>query len=288
MPSILLLKCSVPSCSKLYSRLCEKVRALEECVFAGPVPYVEALNIIQTSPVWASKLIHERADTLKFKSIIARAPIHEKIHRVAYGMFFESLHPAGSVFYKLINVYSERWCTEFFETRYAEYLTYTACQNLKWLSLHLPSRAHLANVRFHFNAWHTNRRYQRRDKLCIFCGQEGSQDSIEHIVVCQVVQACLPSSLKAGTPPSVPAKTFFLIALDDDTKVVMGVFIFALYTMHNEVRHGAGMTDFKKTIRRIMTEIYMKPRILKLWEALFGFTPVPRPRIRLSLGSKHA
>ena len=92
------------------------------------------------------------------------------------------------------------------------------------------------------------------------------------MVECRVVQDCFPSAWKEGEPPRVPPTKFFLVTLDDDSKIAMAVFIFGLYTMCNEIRHGAGAPHFKKTLCRIMREIYMKPSVLAAWEKLFGFT----------------
>ena len=91
--------------------------------------------------------------------------------------------------------------------------------------------------------------------MCRFCNEEGASDSIEHIVNCTVVQSMLPPRLRRGSPPKVPPQVFFLIGLDESNLIAMGVFMFGLYTMHNEVRHGAGTTQFKQRICRIMGEI---------------------------------
>ena len=58
----------------------------------------------------------------------------------------------------------------------------------------------------------------------------------------------------------------------------MGVFIFGLYTMHNEVRHGAGLGDLRLTMKRIMREVYMKPKVLEVWSRVFDYVPHPSRR----------
>ena len=69
--------------------------------------------------------------------------------------------------------------------------------------------------------------------------------------------------------------------------MVMGIFVLALYTMHNSLRHSGGLDDFNATMCRIMAEIYMKPAVYKVWEDYFGFHPRinRRPPLRGSIQS---
>ena len=66
----------------------------------SPVPFKDTQKrvelILHASPIWHSKYIHELAETLRFKDLVARAPIHTKIHKVAYYMFLDHIHPPGS------------------------------------------------------------------------------------------------------------------------------------------------------------------------------------------------
>ena len=122
---------------------------------------------------------------------------------------------------------------------------------LLWLSSRVPSRVHIANLRWHYNGFHTAARYQKQAR-CIFCDSPSTEDRIEHFVVCDVVQSLIPAYLKQGNPPRMPAKNFFLFGLDGKHKIGMSLFIFGLYTMHNEIRHHPDKTEFKKCIHARM------------------------------------
>jgi len=132
----------------------------------------------------------------------------------------------------------------------------------------------LANVRFFFNGWHSAARYQRRKgSCCVFCQRQDSEDSIEHLVVCPRIHDFFPLSLKRGVPPTVPVETFFLFGLSDKERVAVSIFMFALYTMHNELRHNPCHTDLNRTIFRIMAEVYMPAKAMRAWEEVFGLRP---------------
>ena len=160
-----------------------------------------------------------------------------------------------------------------------------ACKNLLWLGRRVPSRVHLANIRLHYNGWHTARRYQRRaGSTCLFCNADVSEDSIEHILKCDFVHSLFPRCLKKGSPPRVPLKHFFLFGLDGKHKIAFGLMIFALYTMHNNLRHDPNKTELRLCIRRIAGEVRLKPPYQKIWEDVFGWHPqlslTPQPMSR--------
>ena len=137
-------------------------------------------------------------------------------------MFLDSLHAKGAVQEVLRSQYKQRWCApslitvrlagrsiRFLSDAMWSRLTSKACKNLVWLSRGVPARVHLANLRLHFNGWHTSARYQQRaGSTCLFCSQEGSEDSLEHILVCPFIHSLLPHNLKKGAPPRLPIKHF--------------------------------------------------------------------------------
>ena len=163
---------------------------------------------------------------------------------------------------------------------YDQHLAFTACQTLKWLSSQVPARVHVANVRFHFNGWHTHRRYQDRVRKCRFCDLAGTEDSIEHFVCCSWVNSCFPPHLKTGSPPRIPKSLFFLLGLGDDEKVAIAIFIYALYTICNEVRHSGVTSDLHLILERVMGEVYMKPAVLNTWRRIFRFRCEGRQSVR--------
>ena len=84
---------------------------------------------------------------------------------------------------KLTTIYKNRWCKPHLvnENSIAA-VAMTACKYLRWLSRRVPPRVQIANTRFHFNAFHTLRRYQNRQVgSCMFC--KVGEDSIEHFVL---------------------------------------------------------------------------------------------------------
>ena len=125
-------------------------------------------------------------------------------------MFFDKLHPVGVVQQLLAEKYKHRWAkANAHITRGGEKDILTpatwvemgrvGCKHLRWLGKVVPSRVHLANIRFHCDGWHTAARYQRRvGSQCVFCQQTQSEDSINHILRCPIIQDLFPESLKRG------------------------------------------------------------------------------------------
>ena len=189
-------------------------------------------------------------------------------------MFLDHIHPPGSTYFRLSETYTNRWCKIVLTEGSVPYLTYTACENLKWLSHHVPARVHLANARLHFNGWHTECRYQRRGAPCRFCLEQGSEDRIEHFLECEWVSSCFPLLWKQGEPPKVPPSKFFLLGLGEDDKVVLAISNWSLYTVCNSIRHCNIRSELRRALMRTMGEIYMRPSVKKAREDIFGF---PRP-----------
>ena len=171
-------------------------------------------------------------------------------------MFFKSVHPNAPAQVLLARVYAERWCLRnVVPSMEAPGLASLACSNLLWLSSRVLSQVHSANLRWHYNGFHTAARYQRKGR-CIFCDGEGTEDRIEHFVKCAVVQSVTPAHLKSGNPLRLPAKMFFLFGMNGKHKIAMSLFIFSLYTMQNEMRHHPDKTDFKLCFKRVAAEVH--------------------------------
>ena len=102
---------------------------------------------------------------------------------------------------------------------------------------------------------------------CRFCDEERSEDSLEHFLVCKWVHSCFPACWKQGA--TVPAAKFFLLMLSPSEKVAMSIFIFALYTICNEIRHCNVQPEAKQALWRVAGEVYLRPFARKAWNEFF-------------------
>ena len=254
------------------------------------------MAILHNTPYHHSKIINEQAEQLKLTQHIYRARTRKDVNRIAYEVFFDILHEKGAVQQVLRTQYKQRWCApslitvrlagrsiRFLSDAVWNRLTSKACKNLLWLSRRVPARVHLANLRLHFNGWHTSARYQQRaGSTCLFCSQEGSEDSLEHILVCPFIHSLSPPSFKKGAPPRLPIKHFFLFGLDGKHRIAMAVFVFALYTMHNELRHSADKSERRHCISRIAGDACARPAMRHAWRDVFGWGLGYAPTVRTS------
>ena len=194
-----------------------------------------------------SKQIMAEALNLKYKQQIRQANIKTDVNKIAYKMFFDDTHPKNSLLRTLKEMMRNRWCKCGFirlpvisESRWNQeallgILAQRSLTKLRLLSKWVPPRVHISNVRLHFNGWHTEARYQRRlGSVCLFCQQEDSEDSIEHILRCPFIHDLFPRYLKKGYPPKVPPKTFFLYGLDKKHQMAVSLMVHAIYTMHKD------------------------------------------------------
>ena len=75
---------------------------------------------------------------------------------------------------------------------------------------------------------------------------------------------------------------FFLLGLDGKTRIAMALVIYALYTLHNELRHATSSIlpqDFRKTTFRIIAEVDLHQAFKEAWHKIFqwesaGFSKV--------------
>ena len=273
-----LLRCSL----RFMPKFQVKLKELDTAILRSHIPYTKCLDVIQKSVHWHSKSIQEEATKLRFDSVMFNAPIKADANKLMYNMFFDSIHPKGVVEHLLAHHYSSRWFAgTSFKTAsgvlvpiadVALEMGNKGCKHLHFVGTCVPSRVHLANVRFHFNGWHTKARYQKRSgSTCLFCQLEESEDSIEHIICCPVIQDLLPRCYKKGSPPRVPVKYFYLFGLDNKHKLAMALYVFAVYTMHNDLRHNPNRTELRQCISRIAGEVRLTGSLRNVWEEVFGW-----------------
>jgi len=73
-------------------------------------------------------------------------------------------------------------------------------------------------------------------------------------------------------------KDVFLFGLDGKHNLAMALFVFGLYTMHNEIRHHPDRTDFKKCFMRVCGEVHLRPCLQSVWRDVFGWPLRPAAR----------
>ena len=88
------------------------IGSVEELVLESPIPYLEILDVIRSSPAWSSKVLYEQPCRCDYVGLCARAPIHTRVQSIAYDMFFHNNDPAGSVHKLLEEKFTEHWRKE--------------------------------------------------------------------------------------------------------------------------------------------------------------------------------
>ena len=172
-----------------------KLETLYEAMGEGTVSLRAGCEIILNSHCGQSKLVHDIIHKYGVKKALFRFGRGGITHKAFYEIFFKCIHPPGATIARLEECYRFRWC-RLLGSNTPMKLAVSAATHLKWLGKRLPSRVHLANVRFQFNGWHTARRYQRRvGSSCPFCNNEAAEDSIEHFVYCPAVHTGLANFL---------------------------------------------------------------------------------------------
>ena len=137
-------------------------------------------------------------------------------------------------------------------------------QNLHLIGKSLPPRIHNACLRFILNGFHTARRYQEK-KPCLFCRQDGCLDSIEHFTECEVLLGFLPSYFrqqKQGTRN----KHWFLLTAKQDSTLFFAMFIAAVYTVHNSLRHSSNNRELRQQFQRVHHNSHLNTRCRRLWD----------------------
>jgi len=243
-----------------------KLLVLEETWKSGSLNCAAASHAINNSPYTHCRIVRTVADRVSIPQKLQAAPDILHLNRIIYDAFHDNIYKHGATITRLKSVYAKRWCKpHLISDKNVAGITLTAVKYLKWLARRVPPRVHIANTRFHFNGWHTKRRYQNRaDKSCMFC--KLGEDSIEHFVHCQTVNSLLPSYLKKGNPPKVPVAHFFLRDLDGKHRIIFALIVYGIYAIHNEFRHSTDHSDFKRCVLRVIADVPLRPEFTKAWK----------------------
>ena len=105
------------------------------------------------------------------------------------------------------------------------------------------------NICLHLNGWHTNARYQDKNKTpCYFCGMP-VWDSLEHIFHCVAIQAMFPNPWRGDM-----ARCFFLASSLEDEVLLASMIVYGLYSFHCLARHSSAPThlDAKGAVFRMI------------------------------------
>ena len=199
----------------------------------GGVSVSTVATVLDRSPAWQCKLLDEITDIPWVKTIILKDVTELGISRAAYNAMFNFFHPAGSIQELLRNKYQERWAKHhLLNSCQLQELVDKAVRNLAWLSKPVPPIVHMSNVRLHFNGWHTHRRYQR-NLPCEFCKGPSTLDCLEHYFSCRTLMEIFPVYLhcRSGGRRRVPIQSWFLLELDKPAKLVMALYIHAIYKL---------------------------------------------------------
>jgi len=240
---------------------------LENAFQDGERSLAVGAGIVKASPFWVCKSVLELPVTQSLRRSVRPLPPHQTLHQAAYDQYFDSIHPPGATLSRIDACYRKRWCSSnLINNKRIHHLAHTSCKYLRWLSKRVPPRVHIANVRFACNGWHTGRRYQLKIP-CRYCNGLSTIDSIEHIVRCHMVQDLFPGTLKQGSPPEVPVSSFFLLGLDGKSRIAMALVVYALYTIHNELRHSSPVDpqEFRHAVYRILAEIRLCSALKAAW-----------------------
>jgi len=230
----------------------------------GILRYCDGMEVLADSPIKSCMAVHEVMWQPAVQRDIQKHMSSAGVAAATYQAAFNHLHPAGSVHQQFDARYRERWCKKkLVSSPKVALLASTAIENLKWLSKHVPPRVHMSNVRLHLNAWHTGKRYQLSDGNCLFCENSRAEDRIEHIFVCPVVQDVLPPRLKSGTPPLVSVDTWLLLRLAKQNRLLMALYVHAIYCMHNLYRHTSDRGEFRKSVERCVLEVSLQDNLRK-------------------------
>ncbi len=230
---------------------------------SGDISYIPCLNLIQASPYRFQKDVWNLGDMPSIKGNITELTKETDMSKAVYRSFFNHFHPPGSVLSLFADRYGSRWCkADCLDSDQTEKLANVAVGNLKWLSKHVPPRVHMSNIRLHLNAWHTKMRYQQKENVeCVFCGVDGTDDRLEHFFYCSKLRECRPKCFQHSPFIHMPVKYWFLLKLRKPDKIIMALYVHAVYTMHNTYRHILSKGELARSVERIMLDIPLRPAL---------------------------
>ena len=186
-----------------------------------------------------------------------------------YNLLFDHVHPIQALYNRFDDVYRNRWCKlNIFQLPRVRALCDRSINTLAWLSSQVPPRVHTANIRLQLNAWHTERRYQRRVRCrpCSFCRNNNNEDKLEHIFYCYVAKNIFPLRWRVGSDSI--ARCFFLRHDSDDDLLLGALLVYGLYAYHCHARHDAGRISGPEATQAVIRLIASSPwhgRLGRIW-----------------------
>ena len=126
---------------------------------------------------------------------------------------------------------------------------------------------HAACIRLQFNAFHTSARYQQKNKLCPFCANCNSEDRLEHIFQCTEIKKLFHPLWRQSL-----TSRFFFLKGDKEEMIAMSYGIYALYTIHNDLRHDdrPGMIPLPMRWTRVFIDIKLGKHAKSVLHLLHG------------------
>jgi len=221
------------------------------------------LGIIQHSHAWHAKQLYVLGRQGDVQAMFAASLPEMGAAKAMYAALFQHVHPVGSVHDLLVTKYGQRWClASVLNSNEAERVARVAVGNLRWLSQHVPPRVHNSNIRLHCNAWHTLARYQEKG-ACVFCGEVNSEDRLEHYFECTSLMPIFPTKFQRRASADIPVKYWFLLHLKKPDKIVMSLYVHAIYTLRNMYRHMSSRRELRLSAERIVLDIPLRPALAK-------------------------
>ena len=88
-----------------------------------------------------------------------------------------------------------------------------------------------------------------------FCNREGTENRIEHYFSCPRLQDCLLRIFRPASGGKVPVTYWFLLKLRKYDKIVMALYVHAIYTMRNTYAHTHSRIELKPSIDRLVLAV---------------------------------
>ena len=139
-------------------------------------------------------------------------------------------------------------------------------RSVRAVSTLLPPRIQACQFRTVFNGWATTSRRQQRSAACVL-GCPGCHDALEHYAVCPRFHELCRRWLGLGKPPVDSCLADFLGIVPSPASVPRGrgrdaaqaaalraVGVYALYRLHNSIRHQGGTSDVTGRFRGFVRE----------------------------------
>ena len=102
-----------------------------------------------------------------------------------------------------------------------------------------------------------------------FLKKKGTVDSIEHITECDMVLGCIPNSYLEENPIKIN-RLFFFMTNNNNLTLSFAMFCYAIYSVHNQVRHTGITREFKQQIGRALHDSTLRRNERSLWNEFIG------------------